>query len=66
MECALAAAVARVVHVSSAVVYGRPADSPFTEESPVGPDPLQRVRPDEVRGDDRSPGSCTSGAGCRS
>ena len=37
MECALAAAVPRVVHVSSAVIYGRPADLPFTEESPVGP-----------------------------
>jgi len=37
MECALAAAIPRVVHVSSAVIYGRPADVPFTEESPVGP-----------------------------
>jgi len=37
MECALAAAIPRVVHVSSAVIYGRPTDLPFTEESPVGP-----------------------------
>ena len=37
MECARAAGVSKVVHVSSAVVYGRPADVPFREESPVGP-----------------------------
>jgi dihydroflavonol-4-reductase len=37
MECALAASIPRVVHVSSVVIYGRPADSPFTEESPLGP-----------------------------
>ena len=37
MECALEAGVSKVVHVSSAVVYGKPADSPFTEESAVGP-----------------------------
>ena len=37
MECALAAAIPRVVHISSAVIYGRPTDLPFTEESPVGP-----------------------------
>lgn len=37
MESALEARVSKVVHVSSAVIYGKPADSPFTEESPVGP-----------------------------
>ena len=37
MECARAAGVGKVVHVSSAVVYGRPADVPFTEASAIGP-----------------------------
>ena len=37
MECALETGVSKVVHVSTALVYGKPADCPFTEESPVGP-----------------------------
>jgi len=37
MECALEAGVSKVVHVSTSVIYGEPADCPFTEESPVGP-----------------------------
>jgi len=37
MECALETGVSKVVHVSTTVVYGRPIDSPFTEESSVGP-----------------------------
>ncbi len=37
MECALETGVSKVVHVSTAGIYGKPADSPFTEESPVGP-----------------------------
>ena len=37
MECALETGVSKVVHVSTTVVYGRPVDCPFTEESSVGP-----------------------------
>jgi dihydroflavonol-4-reductase len=37
MEAALETGVSKVVHVSTAVVYGKPADCPFTEESSVGP-----------------------------
>ena len=37
MECALETGVSKVVHVSSTVVYGKPEDRPFTEESSVGP-----------------------------
>lgn len=37
MECALETGVSKVVHVSTTVVYGRPEDSPFIEESSVGP-----------------------------
>jgi dihydroflavonol-4-reductase len=37
MECALETGISKVVHVSSVVTYGKPADCPFTEESSVGP-----------------------------
>ncbi len=37
MECALETGVSKVVHVSSVVVYGKPQDIPFTEESQSGP-----------------------------
>lgn len=37
MECALEAGAAKVVHVSTVVVYGHPAQSPVTEGTPVGP-----------------------------
>jgi dihydroflavonol-4-reductase len=37
MECALETGVSKVVHISTVGIYGKPADSPFTEDSPVGP-----------------------------
>ena len=37
MECALETLVSKVVHLSTMATYGKPADVPFTEESPVGP-----------------------------
>lgn len=37
MECALETGVSKVVHVSTAAIYGRPTECPFTEKSPVGP-----------------------------
>lgn len=37
MESALEMGIHKVVHVSSAAIYGEPSDCPFTEESPVGP-----------------------------
>jgi len=37
MECALATGATRVVHVSTAAVFGKPAEKPFTEESEAGP-----------------------------
>jgi dihydroflavonol-4-reductase len=37
MECALEAGVSKVIHVSTLVIYGKPKDYPFTEESEVGP-----------------------------
>lgn len=37
MECALETGVSKVVHVSTVAIYGKPAQCPFTEETPVGP-----------------------------
>ena len=37
MECALETGIAKVVHVSTTGIYGKPEESPFTEETPVGP-----------------------------
>ncbi|KAA3653841.1 MAG: NAD-dependent epimerase/dehydratase family protein [Chloroflexi bacterium] len=37
MEAALETDVMKVVHVSTALVYGKPKDTPFTEESKPGP-----------------------------
>lgn len=37
MEAAWETGVSKVVHVSTSVVYGKPADDPFTEESAIGP-----------------------------
>jgi dihydroflavonol-4-reductase len=37
MESVLETGVLKVVHVSTGGIYGKPADCPFTEESPVGP-----------------------------
>jgi dihydroflavonol-4-reductase len=42
MECVLEAHISKVLHASTAYVYGTPATLPFTEETPVGP-----VRPSE-------------------
>jgi dihydroflavonol-4-reductase len=37
MECALETGISKMVHVSTAGIYGKPKDCPFTEESEVGP-----------------------------
>lgn len=37
MECALVTKVTKVIHISTSLIYGKPADQPFTEESAVGP-----------------------------
>ncbi len=51
MECALEAGVSKVVHVSTAAVYGKPADSPFTEASPVGPERFSEYSRTKYEGD---------------
>ncbi len=37
MECALETGASKVVHVSGVVIFGKPADYPYTERSEVGP-----------------------------
>ncbi len=37
MESALEKGISKVVHISTAGIFGKPADCPFTEDSPVGP-----------------------------
>jgi len=37
MECALELGVKKIVHISTAGIFGKPRDDPFAEESPVGP-----------------------------
>lgn len=37
MEAALEMGIDKVVHVSTAGIFGRPSEIPFSEESPVGP-----------------------------
>jgi len=51
MECALEAGIAKVVHVSSLVVYGKPADRPFTERSAEGPQPFSQYARSKLAGD---------------
>ena len=38
MEAALATGVTKIAHVSSVVIYGKPRQLPFTEETPAGPE----------------------------
>jgi dihydroflavonol-4-reductase len=51
MECALEAGVRKVVHVSTAGVYGRPADCPFDETSEVGPERFSLYTRTKYEGD---------------
>jgi dihydroflavonol-4-reductase len=36
MECALEKGVSKVIHISTATIYGKPSDRPFSEESAAG------------------------------
>lgn len=51
MECALETGISKVVHVSTSLVYGKPPDCPFTEESPVGPVRFSEYAETKYRGD---------------
>lgn len=52
MECALAAGVAKVIHVSTSLVFGRPLDCPFTEGSAMGPVRFSEYARTKYRGDE--------------
>ena len=51
LEAALAAGVRRVIHVSSAVIFGRPARIPFTEAGPPGPERFSAYAQSKYEGD---------------
>ncbi|MSR84013.1 MAG: NAD-dependent epimerase/dehydratase family protein [Candidatus Latescibacteria bacterium] len=51
LEAALEAGVSRVVHVSSAVIFGKPAQAPFTETSPPGPERFSEYARSKYAGD---------------
>lgn len=51
LEAALEAGVSRVVHISSAVIFGKPAQSSFTEESQPGPERFSEYAHSKYEGD---------------
>ncbi len=51
MEYALAAGASRVVHVSTAAAYGKPVESPFTEDSEPGPELFSEYARTKAGGD---------------
>ena len=51
MESALETGISKVLHVSTAVIYGKPTDSPFTEESSVGSVRFSRYSQTKYEGD---------------
>lgn len=51
LEAALEAGVSRVVHISSAVIFGKPAGRPFTDETPPGPGRFSEYARTKYEGD---------------
>ena len=51
MECALETGISKVVHISSVVTFGKPADVPFTEASTVGPVHFSKYAQTKYEGD---------------
>jgi dihydroflavonol-4-reductase len=51
MECALDTHVSKVVHVSTVVTYGKPADRPFTEDCCAGSDRFSHYAQTKYEGD---------------
>ncbi len=51
LECALELGVSKVVHVSTSLIYGTPAELPFTEDSPVGPERFSEYAKTKYLGD---------------
>jgi dihydroflavonol-4-reductase len=51
MEAVLEAGVPKVVHISTGGIFGKPKDTPFTEESEVGPERFSRYFRTKYEGD---------------
>jgi len=51
MECALETGVAKVVHISTAGIYGKPAECPFCEDNAVGPERFSEYFRTKYEGD---------------
>jgi dihydroflavonol-4-reductase len=51
MECALETKVLKVVHISSVVIFGKPSDDPFKEESQIGFVRFSRYAKTKYQGD---------------
>ncbi len=51
LESALENNISKVVHVSTSLIYGKPKESPFNEESPVGPVRYSEYARTKYRGD---------------
>ncbi len=51
MECALETGISKVVHVSSAAIFGNSSDDPITEESPVGSEQFSEYARTKYQGD---------------
>jgi dihydroflavonol-4-reductase len=51
MECALETMVSKVVHISSVVTYGKPAEVPFKEDSTPGPEKYSVYAQTKFEGD---------------
>jgi len=51
MESALENGISKVLHVSTALIYGKPTDVPFTEQSKVGPTRFSEYARTKYEGD---------------
>jgi len=51
LECALSLHIPKVLHVSTMAAYGKPAELPFTEETPVGPEQFSAYARSKYEGD---------------
>jgi len=51
LQCALECGVSKIVHVSTAGVYGKPAEAPFNEESEAGPRRFSRYARTKYEGE---------------
>jgi dihydroflavonol-4-reductase len=51
LECALESGISKVIHVSTGVIYGKPQDSPYTEDSAVGPERFSAYAESKYQGD---------------